>query len=139
MKSIEFKGQNVVFGKGQEEYADLPSFAQENGIVTNCFELTSEEIQEVVKNEIINITVLNFGRPPQPMAVRFFKPQLPISHKINVKANPVMWQSLEQGECAVFRFSLSEADKLKLKKDRVIWITTVTHGAAFQPISQTLI
>lgn len=66
MKPIKFKGHNIVMGKDQKEYQDLPAHAQADGIVTMCFQLDKDEVNKVIEDKQINLTFLNFNRPVQP-------------------------------------------------------------------------
>lgn len=137
MTSIEFKEQNVIFAKDQEEYANLPAFAQENGMVTAGWQLESEEITKISKEKCVRITVLNFGRPVQNLSVRVTKPKFPVTHKLQTQSNPESWD--EENGTATFVFKLTDLSIRSLKKNKILWITTITHGAALQPMSGTLI
>lgn len=57
MKAVEFEGFNVVYGKNQPQYNNLPAFVDPEGTeersVLYCYELTFEEIQQVVKDRRI--------------------------------------------------------------------------------------
>lgn len=134
MKSIEFKEQNVIFAKDQEEYANLPAFAQQNGMVTFCMELDKKELKSVKSK--IKITVLNFKKPVQAICVRTAKPEFPISHSLITISNPDSFND-EEGT-ATFAIELSPEQMDQLNKDKCLWITTVTHGSPLQPISQTI-
>ena len=135
MKSIEFKEQNVIFAKDQEEYANLPAFAQQNGMVTFCMELKEEELKSVIENGRAKITVLNFNRPVQSIRVAVDKPEFPVDIKIRTLSNPESWS--EEGT-ATFSWKLSLRETAELKKTKCLWITTVTHGSPLQPISRTI-
>lgn len=134
MKSIEFKEQNVIFAKDQEEYANLPAFAQQNGMVTFCMELDKKELKNVKSK--IEITLLNFKKPVQAICVRTTKPEFPISHNLITISNPDSFND-EEGT-ATFAIELSPEQMDQLSKDKCLWITTVTHGSPLQPISQTI-
>ena len=69
MKPIEFEGANVVYAADQPEYLSLPahmSYKTAAREVTSCWELTEEELAEVIKTRRIYFTVLTFGHPLQP-------------------------------------------------------------------------
>lgn len=71
MKPKEFKGQNVVFGEGQPEYLPLPALRMPDGEVITCWELTDEEISDIVKNKCFYLSQLTFNgslQPIRPMA-----------------------------------------------------------------------
>lgn len=67
MKPIEFIGQNVIFGEGHEEYQPLPALRTPDGTVISCWELSEEEVQEVVKNKCVFISQLTFNSRLQPI------------------------------------------------------------------------
>lgn len=67
MKPIEFKGQNVVFGADQPEYQPLPALRLHDGQVITCWELTDEELAEVIKNKCIYLQQMTFNTPLQPV------------------------------------------------------------------------
>ena len=67
MKPIEFKGQNVIFAKDQPEYLPLPALKMPDGEVYTCWELTDEEIADVVSNRCIYLKQLTFNQALQPI------------------------------------------------------------------------
>lgn len=136
MNAIEFKEHNVVFAKDQKEYNPLPAHAQQNGIVTFCMKLNSDEVKQIVANKKVNLTVLNFNRPVQPVALSIKKPEFPIPIDVKLNANPSEWDK-EKG-LATFSFAVLPLDLHTIKKEKKLWITTVTYGTPLQPISQIL-
>lgn len=66
MKPIPFPGSNVVFAANQPEYLPLPAHQREDGVVTSCWELTDEEMEEVSRTHLIWFSVHTFNRPLQP-------------------------------------------------------------------------
>lgn len=137
MKAVTFAEHNVVFAKDQKEYSNLPACSQNNGLVTFCMEVTKEELRQIRKKSYVNITVLNFNRPVQPVAIMFTKPEFPIPFDIRLTAEPNEW-SKEHGT-ATFKIYLTKESMESIKKNKRIWITTSTFGTPLQPISQTLI
>lgn len=131
MKALEFKEQNIVFAKDQKEYLPLPAHAQNNGIVTFCMELDKEELEHVQKTKQLFITRLTFNGPVQPLKVAVIKPSLPVGHK-GFTSDVLKWS--EDGK-ATFAVTISQIELHKLKKDKVLWISTATFGAPLQPIS----
>lgn len=67
MIPVEFKGSNTVFGKDQPQYQPLPALVLEDGQVVTCWELTDEEIDEIVKNKRMYINQMTFMSPLQPI------------------------------------------------------------------------
>lgn len=67
MKPVNFIGCNVVYAKDQPEYQPLPALKTEDGLVITCFELTDEEVEQVVKNRRFYFSQLTFNQPLQPM------------------------------------------------------------------------
>ena len=77
MKPVEFKEQNVVFGKGQPESQDLPAYlnrTKETGEAVTCWEISDEELEEIVKTKRIWLNQLTFHSPFQPIAPSISKP-----------------------------------------------------------------
>jgi hypothetical protein len=86
MKAIDFPGANRKIAENQPQYDMLPAWVGEvpvdlgNGqtgacvALTCCFELTPEELAEVVKTGRIWHTVLTFGQPLQPQSMSLQKP-----------------------------------------------------------------
>ncbi len=136
MKSIEFDGQNVVFAKDQDEYANLPAHSQSNGLVTFCMKLDAREFKKLKEKNYVNITVLNFNRPVQPICVMTEKPEMPVPFDLRMDSDPFHWDK-EKGT-ATFKTFFTREGINKLKKDKKLWITFSTFGAPLQPISQTL-
>jgi hypothetical protein len=74
VKPVDFKGQNVVFGKGQPEYRELPAYRAPDGTVTTCWQLTDEELAAIMHNDgKFWIQQLTFNQT--------FQPQLPWAHR----------------------------------------------------------
>lgn len=69
MKPIEFPGVNVILGKNQPEYQPLPVmvFDTPEREMISCWELTDEEVSEIVKNKKIYFQQMTFGNPFQPV------------------------------------------------------------------------
>ena len=66
MKSIDFKGSNVVFAKGQKPYLPLPAYQEGNQII-HCWGLSVRERIKMLFTGKLWIRVLNFKQPPQPI------------------------------------------------------------------------
>ncbi len=70
MKPTTFKGQNIVFGENQPEYLPLPALRMTDGEVITCWELSEQEIEDIVKNKKMFLSQLTYGHPLQ--AVKLF-------------------------------------------------------------------
>lgn len=75
MKPVQFDGVNVVIGKDQEEYQDLPAQIVGEKVIT-CWELSDQEVEEIVKSKKIWLGVLTFGMPFQPCLLTTSKEDL---------------------------------------------------------------
>jgi hypothetical protein len=75
MRPIEFIGANVVFGKNQPEYGDLPAARMSDGRVMTCWELSEDEVAEVARTGHVWLQVLTFNQPIQPQVVSAFDPR----------------------------------------------------------------
>lgn len=83
MKPIDFDGSNAVIGKDQDCYLPLPALIKnhvvededgenvliENGQVVSCWELSDEELAEIIKTKKIWLSTLTFGGPFQPVCL----------------------------------------------------------------------
>lgn len=67
MKPIPFPGQNVVFAKDQPEYRPLPALRLPDGEVITCWEMSDEEIADIVQSRKIYLKQLTFNQPLQPI------------------------------------------------------------------------
>jgi hypothetical protein len=89
MNPIKFDEVNTVIGENQPEYEPLPAFVRpftvedecekveiENGEVVSCWELSDEEIADIVKNRKVWLSTLTFGGPFQPVLLTTKKEDL---------------------------------------------------------------
>ena len=69
MKPINFEGVNLIIGKNQPEYNPIPAIdlKDDRRTVITCWELSDEEIEELVKNKRIYMSHLTFGYKFQPI------------------------------------------------------------------------
>lgn len=76
MKPIEFKGQNMVLGKGQPQYMELPALRCNDiaGTTWSCWELDDQDIADLVKNRKIWLGQLTFHQPFSPQMVTTVMP-----------------------------------------------------------------
>lgn len=70
MKPVEFKGQNVIFAKDQPEYNPLPALKMPDGEVITCWELSDEEMMDIVTTKRIYLSQLTFNQPLQPVMLK---------------------------------------------------------------------
>lgn len=68
MKPTSFKGQNVILGKDQPEYLDLPALICKDttGLVWTCWELDDTDLADLMKHRKIWVGQLTFGYPFSP-------------------------------------------------------------------------
>jgi len=76
MKPVQFEGSNVTFAKDQPEYLPLPSHLSSDGVVTSCWELSEEDLMEVIRTKRIYFQQHTFCEPLQPQLPSAFLPQL---------------------------------------------------------------
>lgn len=71
MKPIKFKGQNVVYAENQPEYLPLPALQlkDESGTVITCWELSSDELEEIKLTGKIYLSMFTFNQPLQPVMI----------------------------------------------------------------------
>lgn len=67
MTPIDFPGANTTFAKNQPEYLPLPAMREEDGTVTTCWQLTEEEIIDLVRTRKLYISIMTFNEPLQPI------------------------------------------------------------------------
>lgn len=69
MKPIEFPEQNIVFAKDQPQYLQLPAHVvdEPEGRVISCWQLTEEEILEILMSGKLWITQMSFNEKLQPI------------------------------------------------------------------------
>ena len=72
MTPTKFEGQNVVYAENQPEYLPLPAMQlqDEGGTVITCWELSDDELKEVVKNKKVYLSMMTFRNPLQPVSLQ---------------------------------------------------------------------
>jgi hypothetical protein len=70
MKPVSFPQATVVYAKDQPEYVPLPAHVSIHGVVTSCWELSNEELAEIILTRRIWLQAMTFGAALQPAAVR---------------------------------------------------------------------
>jgi hypothetical protein len=84
MTPIKFKGSNTIFGDNQNEYQALPALVIEDkeGTVITAWQLTEEELHEVVKNKVIYLQQLTFSQRLQPVYLTASLADLALFHEV---------------------------------------------------------
>lgn len=67
MNPIKFPGQNIVFAENQPEYLPLPALKMPDGEVITCWEVSSDELEEINRSKRIYLSQLTFNKPLQPV------------------------------------------------------------------------
>lgn len=67
MKSVSFKGQNIVFAEDQPQYKPIPAFKASTGEVVTCWELSNEDFERLVETRRIYVCVNTFNQPLQSL------------------------------------------------------------------------
>jgi len=67
MKPVTFPGVNVIIAKDQPEYLPLPAIVLEGGEVITCWELSDEELLQLIDTKRIYLSQLTFSSPLQPI------------------------------------------------------------------------
>ena len=148
MKSVKFEEANAAFGEKQPEYETLHALAQNNGIVTSCFELEPGEILPLINHKLVKIRMLVFGMPAQPLIVGTLKPKFPVSARVPAKLPPTLYREVPYLDpktkkmitvnAAEFYFNLNDKQITNLKKERKLWLTQFTYGSSICPLSLVL-
>lgn len=83
MKPTTFPGHNIVLGKGQPEYLELPAHRSNDhqGTTWACWELDDNDIADLVKHRRIWVGQLTFGGLFQPQMITT---QMPLSVSVAV-------------------------------------------------------
>ena len=77
MKFSDFPESNVNFAEDQPQYEAIKGYYNKSEMsATFCFDLSPEELQEVIATGKIWFKVLTFGKPLQPIASACSKDQL---------------------------------------------------------------
>ena len=76
MKPVTFEGQNIVLGKGQPEYMELPALrcGDAEGTVWACWELDEADIADLVRTKKLWVGQLTFRQPFSPQMVSAVMP-----------------------------------------------------------------
>lgn len=142
MEAITFDKANFTFGENQKEYEPIPAMVQNNGVCVFKFKLNDFDVDRILRLKRIKLTRLTFGRPLQPAKISIFEPFMGdgnVSHK-NFSCDVKKWGLAKIGETSVeaatMEFNLSgQAELIKLKETKAIWLIISAGGQSLQPIS----
>lgn len=77
MIPVEFKEQNVVYGKDQDGYEGLPALhIQETGQVISCWKLSWKDFFKILFTRKVWLCELTFNMPLQPVLMTVNKNEL---------------------------------------------------------------
>jgi len=76
MKPTEFEGQNIVLGKGQPEYLELPALRcdDKGGTTWSCWELDKADLEDLIKHRKIWVGQVTFGHHFSPQMITTVMP-----------------------------------------------------------------
>lgn len=74
MKAVQFPEVNLNIGENQEQFQTLPAYADNDGVVTCCFELDKEEMQQVLETGKIYLQIKTGFKPLQPIGTSVLNP-----------------------------------------------------------------
>ena len=66
MKAVHFPEENITYAKNQPEYLPLPTYKDDNGLVTSCYKVTLWEAIKLVFGARVWVTIKTFNNPLQP-------------------------------------------------------------------------
>ena len=73
MKPVKINNDSVNIAENQEEYQTLPAII-ENGVVTTCWELDEEDLQNINKSKRLYLQVITYGKLLQPLNLTTINP-----------------------------------------------------------------
>lgn len=92
MVPVKTKDTNIIYGENQKEYLPLPAFKNTSGDVVTCWELTDEEIEQVIATKKIFLFIKTFNNPLQPVSIHTKNPIIvytPLKQtRLNTKEQP---------------------------------------------------
>lgn len=75
MQAVEFPEQTQILAKDQPQYQPIPiHYDPKYGAATSCFQLSDEEVEEIVRTRRIWNTQVTFGNPYHPIRMSVSKP-----------------------------------------------------------------
>lgn len=76
MTPVDFPEKNIVIAKDQPEYIPLPAYYNpQTGAVCCCWELSEDELQQVIHTRKIWHIILTNNKPLQPQLLFVHRPQ----------------------------------------------------------------
>ncbi len=78
MNLVKFKEVNLIIAENQPQYLPFPCYRVRNdpeAKVYACWELSDDELAEVIKTRKIWQTILTFNNPLQPQGMSAYKPE----------------------------------------------------------------
>lgn len=78
VQPIPFEKQNVVIAKDQHPYLPLPGqmFGDAQGTLLTSWEVTDEDLEEIIRTRRVWVTTLTMGHPLQPFRLSSDEPVL---------------------------------------------------------------
>lgn len=73
MKPIKFRGANVEFVGQKGDLNPMPAFLDADGIAVTCWELSAEELKQILNSGKLYICTNTLKAPLQPYKVSVFK------------------------------------------------------------------
>jgi len=67
MDPINFKSANIVMGKDQSQYLDLPACKEQDGKVTSVWKLTDKERKQIAEGGVVCLCQSTFNNAFQPV------------------------------------------------------------------------
>lgn len=131
MKPIEFEGSNIIFGKNQKEYDNLPAKISKGvyGKAVFLWELTESEKHHISENKELWLTVLTFNTPPQIV--------WPSSKEMGALNEPIETKVSKDGRMSL-RFNLDKKEADAIVKNGNIWVTVITGHQPLQPLYDSI-
>lgn len=78
MKAVNFEEANIKIAENQAEYETLPArvYDDDIGEVISCWELSDEEVKQILKTKKIWVSMLTFRKGITPIMLMIEKPEM---------------------------------------------------------------
>ncbi len=76
LKSGILTEQEIKIAENQPEYQTLPALPLGDGVILTRWELSDDEIAEIVKNKSIYLFMWTFNKPVTPILLQVTEPQI---------------------------------------------------------------
>jgi hypothetical protein len=76
MIAVIFEGYQVTIGRGQENLVNPLPCHVFDGIATSCWQLSDEDVAEIIRTRRVWLQVLKGASPHQPVKLLAFRPEL---------------------------------------------------------------